>query len=73
MKDERKREPSSNIVNSSIRLHPFALKGVPAMSPDSSSPILRRLDPRGVATLTFNRPEVNNAYFAEKRPARWYS
>ena len=31
------------------------------MSPDSSSPILRRLDPRGVATLTFNRPEVNNA------------
>jgi methylglutaconyl-CoA hydratase len=28
----------------------------------SSSTILWRLDPRGVATVTFNRPEVNNAY-----------
>jgi methylglutaconyl-CoA hydratase len=35
------------------------------MSLDPSSPILRRLDPRGVATLTFNRPEVNNAYNGE--------
>jgi enoyl-CoA hydratase/carnithine racemase len=47
-------------------LHPSALKGVPAMSPDPSSPILRGLDPRGVATLTFNRPEVNNAYDGER-------
>ena len=28
----------------------------------SSSPVLWQLDPRGVATVTFNRPEVNNAY-----------
>jgi methylglutaconyl-CoA hydratase len=28
----------------------------------ASDPILWHLDPRGVATLTFNRPEVNNAY-----------
>ena len=35
------------------------------MSVDSLSPILSRLDPRGVATLTFNRPEVNNAYNGE--------
>ena len=28
----------------------------------SSSPVLWQVDPRGVATLTFNRPEVNNAY-----------
>jgi methylglutaconyl-CoA hydratase len=35
------------------------------MPPDPSSPILRHLDPRGVATLTFNRPEVNNAYNGE--------
>jgi len=35
------------------------------MPPDPSSPILRGLDPRGVATLTFNRPEVNNAYDGE--------
>jgi methylglutaconyl-CoA hydratase len=28
----------------------------------SSSPVLSQLDARGVATLTFNRPEVNNAY-----------
>ncbi len=35
------------------------------MPADPSSPILRRLDPRGVATLTFNRPEVNNAYNGE--------
>jgi methylglutaconyl-CoA hydratase len=28
----------------------------------SSSPVLWQLDPRGVATITFNRPEVNNAY-----------
>jgi len=27
-----------------------------------SSPIHWRIDPRGVATVTFNRPEVNNAY-----------
>ncbi|MET0569632.1 MAG: enoyl-CoA hydratase-related protein [Hyphomicrobiaceae bacterium] len=26
------------------------------------SPVLTSLDPRGVATVTFNRPEVNNAY-----------
>ncbi len=32
------------------------------MTPDSSSPILWRLDARGVATVTFNRPAVNNAY-----------
>jgi len=31
----------------------------------ASSPILWRLDPHGVATLTFNRPEVNNAYNGE--------
>lgn len=35
------------------------------MTPDPSSPILWRLDPRGVATITFNRPEVNNAYNGE--------
>ncbi|MBI4203944.1 MAG: enoyl-CoA hydratase/isomerase family protein [Betaproteobacteria bacterium] len=28
----------------------------------SSSPVFWQLDPRGVATITFNRPEVNNAY-----------
>ncbi len=28
----------------------------------SSSSVLWQLDPRGVATITFNRPEVNNAY-----------
>lgn len=28
----------------------------------SSSPILTSIDARGVATVTFNRPEVNNAY-----------
>ena len=28
----------------------------------STSPVLWQLDPRGVATVTFNRPEVNNAY-----------
>ncbi|HET9663427.1 MAG TPA: enoyl-CoA hydratase-related protein [Burkholderiales bacterium] len=28
----------------------------------SSSPVFSQLDPRGVATVTFNRPEVNNAY-----------
>ena len=28
----------------------------------SSSPILTNVDARGVATVTFNRPEVNNAY-----------
>ncbi len=32
------------------------------MTTDSPSPILWRLDARGVATVTFNRPEVNNAY-----------
>ena len=35
------------------------------MASDPSSPILWRLDPCGVATLTFNRPEVNNAYNGE--------
>ena len=35
------------------------------MTPDPSSPILWQLDARGVATLTFNRPEVNNAYNGE--------
>jgi methylglutaconyl-CoA hydratase len=35
------------------------------MTSDPSAPILWRLDPRGVATLTFNRPEVNNAYNGE--------
>jgi methylglutaconyl-CoA hydratase len=28
----------------------------------SSSPVLWHIDSRGVATITFNRPEVNNAY-----------
>lgn len=28
----------------------------------SSSPVLWQVDSRGVATITFNRPEVNNAY-----------
>lgn len=31
----------------------------------TASPILWSLDPRGVATVTFNRPEVNNAYNGE--------
>jgi len=35
------------------------------MTTDPSSPILWRLDARGVATVTFNRPEVNNAYNGE--------
>ena len=35
------------------------------MTASTSSPILSRLDARGVATLTFNRPEVNNAYNGE--------
>ena len=35
------------------------------MTTDPSSPILWTLDPRGVATVTFNRPEVNNAYNGE--------
>jgi len=35
------------------------------MTPDPSSPILWRLDARGVATVTFNRPDVNNAYNGE--------
>ena len=35
------------------------------MTSDPSSPILWSLDQRGVATLTFNRPEVNNAYSGE--------
>lgn len=35
------------------------------MTRDSSSPILWRLDARGVATITFNRPAVNNAYNGE--------
>jgi len=35
------------------------------MTPGPSSPILWQLDARGVATLTFNRPGVNNAYNGE--------
>jgi len=35
------------------------------MPAESTFPILWRLDARGVATLTFNRPEVNNAYNGE--------
>lgn len=35
------------------------------MTPDPSSPVLWRLDGRGVATLIFNRPAVNNAYDGE--------
>lgn len=35
------------------------------MTTDPSSPILWRLDARGVATVTFNRPAVNNAYNGE--------
>ncbi len=35
------------------------------MPADSASPVHWRLDERGVATLTFNRPEVNNAYNGE--------
>jgi methylglutaconyl-CoA hydratase len=35
------------------------------MTSDPAAPILWRLDPRGVATVTFNRPEVNNAYNGE--------
>jgi methylglutaconyl-CoA hydratase len=35
------------------------------MNPDPAAPILWRLDARGVATVTFNRPEVNNAYNGE--------
>jgi methylglutaconyl-CoA hydratase len=35
------------------------------MSPGSAPPVLRSIDERGVATVTFNRPEVNNAYNAE--------
>lgn len=31
----------------------------------SSAPVLLTLDERGVATVTFNRPEVNNAYNGE--------
>lgn len=30
----------------------------------SASPVLWNLDPRGIATVTLNRPEVNNAYDA---------
>ena len=30
-----------------------------------SDPVLWELDARGVATVTLNRPEVNNAYDAE--------
>ena len=44
----------------------------------SANPVLWDLDARGVATVTLNRPEVNNAYdaeglasFAEKRAANW--
>ena len=28
----------------------------------TANPVLWTLDPRGVATVTLNRPEVNNAY-----------
>ena len=44
----------------------------------TSGPILLAIDARGVATVTLNRPKVNNAEaaeglasFAEKRAARW--
>src|SRR5664279_5940150 len=33
-------------------------------SPMSANPVLWNLDERGVATVTLNRPEVNNAYDA---------
>src|SRR5438093_3398041 len=33
-------------------------------SPMSANPVLWDLDARGVATVTLNRPEVNNAYDA---------
>lgn len=35
------------------------------MPSDTASPILWQIDARGVATVTFNRPEVNNAYNGE--------
>lgn len=35
------------------------------MTPDATSPILWQLDARGVATIMFNRPAVNNAYNGE--------
>ena len=31
----------------------------------TAPPVLSSIDARGVATVTFNRPEVNNAYNAE--------
>src|SRR5215469_2765058 len=34
----------------------------PNSAPMSADPVLWDLDARGVATITFNRPEVNNAY-----------
>src|SRR5580704_7208080 len=36
----------------------------PGESPMSANPVLWNLDERGVATVTLNRPEVNNAYDA---------
>src|SRR5205085_10940964 len=33
-------------------------------SPMAANPVLWEIDQRGVATLTLNRPEVNNAYDA---------
>ena len=32
------------------------------MSGTATGPVLWEVDPRGVATVTLNRPEVNNAY-----------
>src|ERR1044072_5776234 len=32
------------------------------MTPNAHGPVLWYVDPRGVATVTLNRPEVNNAY-----------
>src|SRR5947208_1843188 len=36
----------------------------PGLSPMAANPVLWEIDQRGVATLTLNRPEVNNAYDA---------
>ena len=35
------------------------------MTPNPSTPILWSLDKRGIAAITFNRPDVNNAYNGE--------
>src|SRR3954467_1733416 len=43
------------------------MKGRAAMANPSNTtgPVLWSVDPRGVATVTLNRPEVNNAYNGE--------